>query len=45
MPRNQIAAGNAGQRLQFAEKSLVGGCHQPRVPEILTLGVIDAPEI
>ena len=31
MPSN--AAGNAGWRLQFVEKSLVGGCHHARVPE------------
>ena len=31
---NKIAAADAGYRLQFAEKSLVGGCHQPRVAEL-----------
>ena len=35
-----IAAGNAGWRLQFVEKSLVGGCHRPRVPDLWTLGHI-----
>jgi hypothetical protein len=34
----QIAAGNAGWRLQFVEKSLVAGCHRSRVPELWTLG-------
>lgn len=32
--RNRIAAGNAGWRFQFVEKSLVDGCHRSRVPEL-----------
>jgi hypothetical protein len=34
---NQITAANAGWRLQFVEKSLVGGCHYPRAAELLSL--------
>jgi len=40
----QIATGNAGWRLQFAEKSLVGGCHRSRVPELWTLGCMTRSE-